>query len=57
MFTIPLILISILADFTITRKLRMSKDKYFVVWNDLVFGRIDSQVLIYGTSRGRAHVN
>ena len=57
MFTIPLILISMVADFTITSQLRMSKNKYFVVWNDLVFGRIDSKVLIYGTSRARAHIN
>ncbi len=57
MFIIPLILISILADFTITKALRKSKDKYFVVWNDLVYGKINSEIVVYGTSRARAHIN
>lgn len=57
MFSIPLILISFLADFIITNELQKSKDKYYIVWSDLIFGRINSKVLIYGTSRARAHVN
>ncbi len=56
-FLIPLLLISILGDYVITKQLLKSKDKNFVVWNDLVFGRINSDVLIYGTSRARAHIN
>ena len=56
-FLIPLLLFSILGDFIITKQLLKSKDKYYVVWNDLVFGRINSEILIYGTSRARAHIN
>jgi len=56
-FLIPLLFISFLGDYVITKQLLKSKDKNFVVWNDLVFGRIHSEILIYGTSRARAHIN
>jgi len=56
-FLIPLLLFSILGDFIITKQLLKSNDKYYVVWNDLVFGRINSEILIYGSSRARAHIN
>jgi hypothetical protein len=57
LFLIPILLFSILGDFIITKQLLKSKDKYYVVWNDLVFGRINSEILIYGSSRARAHIN
>jgi hypothetical protein len=41
----------------ITKQLLKSKDKYFVVWNDLVSGTINSNILIYGISRARANIN
>jgi hypothetical protein len=57
LFLIPILLFSILGDFIITKQLLKSKDKYYVVWNDLVFVRINSEILIYGSSRARAHIN
>ena len=57
LFAILLLLFSVLTDIVITRGLTKSKDKYYVVWNDLVSGKINSPILIYGTSRARAHVN
>ncbi|PWA04846.1 hypothetical protein [Flavobacterium psychrotolerans] len=57
LFFIPLFILAELGDYWITQSLRKSKDKYFVVWNDLVSGNLNSKILIYGTSRARAHVN
>lgn len=54
---IPILLFSFGFDYLITKTLRKSKDKNYVVWNDLVSGKINSTVLIYGSSRARAHVN
>lgn len=54
---IPVLLFSFGFDYLITKTLRKSKAKNYVVWNDLVQGKINSKILIYGTSRARAHVN
>lgn len=56
-FFIPLLILAGIANFFINQSLRKSNHKYFVVWNDLVSGNINSEILIYGTSRARAHIN
>ena len=57
LFSIPLFILAGLADYYINKSLRKSKHKYFVVWNDLVSGNINSEIVVYGTSRARAHIN
>ena len=57
LFSIPLFILGGLGDYFINMALRKSKHKYFVVWNDLVSGNINSEIVIYGTSRARAHIN
>ena len=54
---ISLLILSVVSDYFITKTLRKSKDKYYSTWNDLVGGKINSTILIYGSSRARAHVN
>lgn len=57
LFSILLFILAGLGDYFTNKALRKSKYKYFVVWNDLVSGNINSQIVIYGTSRARAHIN
>ncbi len=57
LFSIPLFILAGLGDYYINQSLRKSKYKYFVVWNDLVSGNINSEIVVYGTSRARAHIN
>lgn len=56
-FFMPIFILAGLGDYYINQSLKISNHKYFVVWNDLVSGNINSEILIYGTSRARAHVN
>lgn len=57
LFCIPLFILAGLGDYYINKTLKKSKYKYFVVWNDLVSGNLNSEIVIYGTSRARAHIN
>jgi hypothetical protein len=57
LFSIPLFILAGLGDYFTNKALRKSKYKYFVVWNDLVSGNLNSEVVVYGTSRARAHIN
>lgn len=57
LFSIPLFILGGLGDYFINMALKKSKHKYFVVWNDLVSGNINSEIVVYGTSRARAHIN
>lgn len=57
LFSIPLFILGGLGDYFINRALRKSNHKYYIVWNDLVSGNLNSEVLVYGTSRARAHIN
>ena len=57
LFFAPVIIFSVLFDTLITNSLKKSKAKDYVVWNDLVQGKINSEILVYGTSRARAHIN
>lgn len=57
LFSIPLFIVAGFGDYFTNKVLRKSNHKYFVVWNDLVSGDINSEVLVYGTSRARAHIN
>ncbi len=56
-FALPLLIICSLGDFLISKTLKKSNHKYYVVWNDLVSGNVNSQIVVYGTSRARAHIN
>lgn len=47
----------ILADWFITNKLRHSREDEFSVWNDIYNGRINSDVVIYGSSRAMVHLD
>jgi hypothetical protein len=57
LFFIPLLILAGLGDYILNQSLRKSNHKYFVVWNDLVSGKINSEIVVYGTSRARAHIN
>lgn len=57
LFFIPVLVFAFSFDLFLSKTLQTSKDKYYVVWNDLVKGKINSDILVYGTSRARAHIS
>jgi hypothetical protein len=56
-FCVPIIIIAFMLDNLISEQLFKSQNKTYLVWNNLVQGKINSKILIYGSSRARAHVN
>jgi hypothetical protein len=57
LFTVPVILFVLFADFFFDRALREARKGDYAVWNDLLQGRVSSDVLIYGSSRAKAHMD
>lgn len=59
-FCIPLLIIAILTDYLISINLKKSKDYAageLLVWNDIYNGKINSDIVIYGSSRAWVHIN
>lgn len=57
LFIFPLIILMVLADWFLTTKLRHSREDEFSVWNDIYYGKINSDVVIYGSSRAMVHLD
>jgi hypothetical protein len=57
LFCLPLIITAFTLDNLISKQLFKSQNKTYLVWNNLVKGKINSKILIYGSSRARAHVS
>lgn len=56
-FVVPLVITPIMLDKVITSALKKSRDGDFSVWNDLFDGRINSDIVIYGSSRASVNIN
>lgn len=59
-FLLPLILVSIAADYFISGSLRKSKtfaSGEYSTWNDLYEGKINADIVIYGSSRAVVQIN
>jgi hypothetical protein len=59
-FLIPIVLLANLADYTLSGILKKSfsfADGEYPVWNDLYNGKINSDIVIYGTSRALKHIS
>lgn len=60
LFSLPLVLLSIAADYIMSYNLGKSKDHAageFIVWNDIYDKKINTDILIYGSSRAWVHIN
>lgn len=52
-----LFVVSISADFIISRFLQESKDFKYVVWNDIIKGNMHNDIIIMGSSRAFVHIS
>ena len=59
-FILPIVLLAYTADVFISKKLKKIyryKEGEFSVWNDLYTGKINSDIVIYGSSRAWLHID
>ena len=54
-FLLPLMVLSVLADKLLTLGLRHSGKGDFAVWNDVFDGKVDADIVVYGSSRAWRH--
>jgi hypothetical protein len=57
LFFSVIVLFAFAADRVVTQSLRKSRKGDFAIWNDLFDGKINSDVVIYGSSRAWVHIN
>lgn len=57
LFLLPLIALMFLADWFFSHHLRNSREDEFSVWNDIYDGKVNSDVVIYGSSRAMVHLD
>jgi hypothetical protein len=56
-FMAPIVVIAFLADRFINYTLTTSKTGDYAVWNDILSGKVDADIVIYGSSRAWLHLN
>jgi len=59
-FLVPLLLLGYLFDIVISTNLKKSNlyaEKEFPTWNAIINGKVDSDIVIYGSSRAWVHIN
>lgn len=56
-FVCPIVLAAYIADNIVTRGMRESQNGTVKVWNDIFEGKLNSDVLVYGSSRALNHVD
>lgn len=59
-FLLPLLLLGYLFDSVISTNLKKSNlyaEKEFPVWNAIINGKVDSEIVIYGSSRAWVHID
>ena len=57
LFLLPVIAIAFVADRVLNSTLKKSKTSDYEVWNNLLEGKINSDIVIYGSSRAWLHIN
>jgi hypothetical protein len=60
LFLVPVFLVSIIADYLISNKLKSSKkfgQREYPVWNEIFDGKIHADLLVMGSSRAWVHIN
>jgi hypothetical protein len=57
LFITPLIVLMFFVDWFMSYKLKNSREGEFSVWNDIYNGRVNSDVVIYGSSRAMVHLD
>ncbi|HVF96676.1 MAG TPA: hypothetical protein VM871_05120 [Flavisolibacter sp.] len=57
LFLLPLLALAVVADWWLTHRFRQFDQGNYSVWNDLLDGKVNADVVIYGTSRADVHFN
>lgn len=57
LFLLPLLILSFVVDKVLNNTLKKSKTGDYKVWNDLLNGSVNSDIVIYGSSRAWYHLN
>jgi len=57
LFLAPLVLLAFVADRYINQTLKTSKTGDYAVWNDILDGKVNSDIVIYGSSRAWLQLN
>lgn len=60
LFLLPILVISIPVDLFLSSQLRISKDSHadeYSIWNCLFDGKVNSDIVIYGSSRAWVHID
>lgn len=57
MFSAPIIVIMFVADYLFSNYLRESRFGEYGVWNDIYNGKINADVVVYGSSRAMVHMD
>ncbi len=56
-FGIPIILFAFIADAFLTSQLKKSRKDEFGIWNDIYNGKVNSDIVVYGSSRAMVHMD
>lgn len=56
-FAIPAVIFAYLADNFLTNKLKQSREGEIGVWNDIYNGKVNSDIVVYGSSRAMVHMD
>lgn len=57
LFSLIIFGLCFVADRLISNALYKSKSNYYFIWNDLLQGKIKADIVMYGSSRARLHIN
>jgi len=56
-FSLPILLFIFLAEWFLTNQLRHSRHGEYSVWNDVFDSRVNSDIVVYGSSRAMVHMD
>ena len=56
-FSIPVFLFIFLAEWFLTNQLKQSRQGEYSVWNDIFNGKVNSDIVVYGSSRAMVHMD
>lgn len=57
LFLLPIAVLAVAADWWLTGRFREFRKGNYSVWNDLLDGRVNADLVVYGTSRADVHIN
>lgn len=56
-FMLPLVILMFIGDWFFSHQLKKSRDGEFSVWNDIYNGKVNADIVVYGSSRAMVHMD